>query len=615
MVDIKPTNAATPTGSISVSSNATVASVTPVNAIVANAPSQIQQLLRQIQLTGTLSAPPSATTITLSTALGDVTLSLPQLTADMQQKIVQQLIALFQNQRSLSVILQPGNPLQQAVILLPQPANTTSGAGNLQSTTGLQIQTQPATVGTVLTAIILPTEVTQSIEIITPQISINNPSTLTLLPSNIPAPNQPLSPPVLTDIIVPQNFQPTVDAKEATAQQPLATNINILLANEIDLPPTTPTSLPPNGTPPTSETVTIQISAPEDGTQIKAPLSATVSPDYGSLHIDTSAIPTDSLYQSGHTPLQQPATQQIQLRIDAITLPNSAAPEVVIQLSDNPDAVESQINATIISKSVNGGLILQSADTTLYVRESVNLPVGTTLLLTATSPNPVQSLGLADLSNTGLGSLQQILAALNQIDPQLAQQVTNAIVPQPNAQLPGTLLFFLNVLQQGDFHNWLGATASEKLARIGKYELINRLAIDIKMATETTRDAVVGEWRSYPIPLRLDQHMEMLKLYVHPDPQKYPDHVDLKPDTKCIRFLIEVRMSRLGQIQLDGMVQPKNLNMIVRSEHALPVWLGQDLRATYTNMLEATGFNGGLVFQTGRQHWLTMQHKGTSREI
>jgi hypothetical protein len=82
-----------------------------------------------------------------------------------------------------------------------------------------------------------------------------------------------------------------------------------------------------------------------------------------------------------------------------------------------------------------------------------------------------------------------------------------------------------------------------------------------------------------------------------------------------MRFLIDVRMSRLGPMQLDGFLRSRQLDIIVRSENPLPPWLNEDLRRTYTKTMEAIGYVGGLNFQNGRQGWLNVQQPAAGKAI
>ena len=240
----------------------------------------------------------------------------------------------------------------------------------------------------------------------------------------------------------------------------------------------------------------------------------------------------------------------------------------------------------------------------LYIRQSANAPVGSNLLVTLDALKPVT---LPASEDPTFSSLQQVLSALAQADPQAARMLMQASIPQPNVQLPGMLMFILSAFKQGDVRGWLGENALDTLARSGKLELLAKLTGDLSQASSLVRDPTVGEWRAYPIPLQVDGHLQTLNFYVHGDRHGQQGQHDQRSGSNKVRFLIDMRTTRLGAIQLDGLVQPKKLDMIVRSEHALPQGLPNELRDSYIRTLGALGYTGGLLFQTGRQSWLVIQ--------
>jgi hypothetical protein len=74
-------------------------------------------------------------------------------------------------------------------------------------------------------------------------------------------------------------------------------------------------------------------------------------------------------------------------------------------------------------------------------------------------------------------------------------------------------------------------------------------------------------------------------------------------------------MSRLGALQLDGFVRKKQLDMIVRSEQALPAGLDRELKLSYIDVLSAVDYAGTISFQTGRQQWVNIQNPGAAKAV
>ena len=197
----------------------------------------------------------------------------------------------------------------------------------------------------------------------------------------------------------------------------------------------------------------------------------------------------------------------------------------------------------------------------------------------------------------------------------VAHQFLETRLPQPQNHLASPLLFFLNAFKAGDATSWLGPNATDALRKMGKETLIAKLTEAFATGGTKASDSVVGEWKTWPLPLYMDGKWETARLYVHNDGQKKTEKGSVNRDKNAVRFLIDVRFTRLGDVQIDGYARTKQLEMIVRSEHPLPEHLRDDLRISYAHTLESIGFAGILSFQTGRDHWLSIQPPHTEKTM
>ncbi len=289
-------------------------------------------------------------------------------------------------------------------------------------------------------------------------------------------------------------------------------------------------------------------------------------------------------------------------------IPPATTASAAVTAAPAPLAGTNQIVATVTSSGANGQILLQAGNTALYVKQPVDLPVGTKLLLTV---NQAQAPALQTLTTPeaqNFTNIQSALNALTQMNPQLAQQVLANNIPQMTAALPGALLFFMSAFKQGNVRTWLGDDAVDALNRAGKFELLSKLSQDLSNAGQEARDATVGEWKSYPIPLHNNGQFQVMNFYVHGDGGGQNSFAADTSKKLHTRFVIDVRMSQLGPMQLDGFIQRRKLDLMVRSEHVLPKELHSELRQVYTNAISAIGYAGSLNFQVGRQHWLIIQN-------
>ena len=300
---------------------------------------------------------------------------------------------------------------------------------------------------------------------------------------------------------------------------------------------------------------------------------------------------------------------ELTLRISAVIAP----PEPGAPVVPPPMLQNNQILATVTGNAPGGQAILKAGDATLFVRQPVDAPIGTQLVLTV-EPARAGVAAYVTATDPQFAALQQIMSAMAHADPVAAQQILAGRLPQAGEALPGALLFFLSVIRQGDVRNWLGNNALDMLARIGKAELVAKFAQELQQAAQTSHDTLVGEWKTYPVPLQ--DHGQLNTLYFHVHGERRQHHGssgkgesenDRGSAPSQMRFLIDVRMSRLGPLQLDGFLRSKQLDMIVRSENALPPWLNQELRESYGRTMNAIGYIGSIGFQSGRQGWLNVQ--------
>jgi hypothetical protein len=193
----------------------------------------------------------------------------------------------------------------------------------------------------------------------------------------------------------------------------------------------------------------------------------------------------------------------------------------------------------------------------------------------------------------------------------MAQQVLQNRIPQPNAALPSAMLLLFSAMGHSGVSEWLGNDTVYRLERAGRRDIVAKLVDEFQQAGGSARDAVVGEWRSYPIPLHNLQQFQTLQLYVHQDgdQRQQGGSAGTSNESAKTRFLIDLNMTRLGAMQMDGLSQSKKLDMIVRSERPLPDDLPDELRGLYISTLGAVGYTGSINFQTGRRNWLVVQRE------
>jgi hypothetical protein len=261
--------------------------------------------------------------------------------------------------------------------------------------------------------------------------------------------------------------------------------------------------------------------------------------------------------------------------------------------------------ATVMGSTIAGQPIVETPLGLFTLGAKVALPEGTQLQLRVMQPPGTAATGqaagqpatLMELSHQW-AALDEALATLRAIDPKAAQAVLDQTIAKPGPQLAGGLAFFLVALRGGgDLKRWLGETSVQALEKSGRGKLIQRLSEEFReMAKAGSPEAAQSsEWRPMFMPVFDGEGIRQLRLFVHRDGGENGD--DDAPSGK--RFLVEADFTRLGQFQLDGLVQAKKLDLVVRTKQALPGDVTQNINAIFTRSLDAAGFVGKLRFEAG----------------
>jgi hypothetical protein len=176
-------------------------------------------------------------------------------------------------------------------------------------------------------------------------------------------------------------------------------------------------------------------------------------------------------------------------------------------------------------------------------------------------------------------ALAQALAAT----PDLAR-----FVPRPGAEMAALTLTLVGALKRGVLADWFDRSGLRALAP----PLAARLASDFaSMGRLATTDVV--PWRFIPIPLLHDGQLEQALLFV-----RHGHHHDGTPDDEAgTRILVDIERSRFGRIQIDALIRPSRLDLIVRSQTPLTSPLRDRLTAVHDETCALAGLAGAIGFQ------------------
>ncbi len=346
-------------------------------------------------------------------------------------------------------------------------------------------------------------------------------------------------------------------------------------------------------------------SAPIPSTPAAPPASAPPAVPQGPA---TPGVTANKPLAAPTQPTQQPALaagSRISLTIQSID------PKPIAPVTIGPGLVSTAgqtVPAVITGATPTGQPIAQTPAGPVAIENAPPLPKGAEIVfkleLPPTPPDARPQLPIADgrAALTAIRSwpaLDETLAAIADRSPALAHQINSVIMPQADAKLSATLIFLLSALKGGDLKSWLGETAIREAGR-ANVDVLRRLQSDVRLLAGSTDDGEpapvrpTGDWRVLPIPFHGDG-IEQIRLLVRDD----GDQDDAQDDGKETRFVVDLTMTSIGRLQLDGLIDvgARRFDMLVRTESILPERFRRDILGIFAASNETIGLSGGLSFR------------------
>ena len=193
-------------------------------------------------------------------------------------------------------------------------------------------------------------------------------------------------------------------------------------------------------------------------------------------------------------------------------------------------------------------------------------------------------------------TLKDIVAVVATTDADAAQRFVNNSTPAMNNRLASSMLFFFVAVQGGVPRTWLGDAATKALERAGRRDLVDRLGDDFSNMRELSEERGPGDWRTFLFPFFDGDELQQLRMFTrHGDEDE--DEEEEGGRRRNVRFVVDVNLTQLGELQLDGLVQDRRFDLIVRSKSDLTPQMREDIGGIFAEGVEATGFEGNVVFE------------------
>jgi len=287
----------------------------------------------------------------------------------------------------------------------------------------------------------------------------------------------------------------------------------------------------------------------------------------------------------------------VRLRLMAATVPNRATlPAPREGLAARAEALGVPLwEATVTGRSKDGTLYVRTAEGARRLDLRATPPLGTVLTALVLAEAPADGRAAA----TALTAVRQGLLALSSIDRATAETVMETIVPRPDGRLAASLAFTLSRVRAGDARGWLGDVGAALLERHGHADLLAALGDDFREQARRWAETPAEHWRTLTFPVFDGNLLGTGRLQVKtlPAVSKEDGRAAVAPSGQ--RFLIDLDMSRLGPMQLDGLVRAQRFNLMIRSRDPLPAPVRTKLQESFTAALAVIDYAGAIGFRVG----------------
>lgn len=284
-------------------------------------------------------------------------------------------------------------------------------------------------------------------------------------------------------------------------------------------------------------------------------------------------------------------------------LPTSNLPS---EIANAGSAAQRSLTGQVVAPGLDGQLVVKTGGGLIRLDAGGTLPIGTQLrldVLATTMPvRPVTQAGamlgtdprLQALQNFGDSwtNLKQVLEALQQSDPRAAQALA-AKLPGPNTMLVNNLVGFMGAAALGDARAWLGPSTTKALEKAGKSGLIDKLDGDLKSLGRMAQETQAGDWRAQVVPFYDGHEIQQIRMFMKRNRRSDKDGKEQPGST---RVLVDMSLTALGDMQIDGLIQQKRFDMIMRTRTPLSDQMQLDMRGIFAKSLELSGMTGGLNF-------------------
>jgi hypothetical protein len=288
------------------------------------------------------------------------------------------------------------------------------------------------------------------------------------------------------------------------------------------------------------------------------------------------------------------------MAVEVLVLPPGTPPEAVVPVGGG-----TALAGTVAQAGPGGQTVVATAEGPVVLQAKASLPPGTQVALALPPGAPQRAAAFDPLRGTDWPNLRQAFEAIAQSDPATARAVALQVLPQATPRLAAAMAHFVRGVRDGDARRWLGERGVSALHAAGREDLARGIEEDFGRLSRQAAEPLPGDWRAYSLPFSDGAEIGRIQLFVRsPAAEEEAPEDERKSRGGARRFVVEVELSRLGGIQLDGLVRDRQFDLVLRTREPLPPEIRRDVAGIFAATIEAMGMTGGATFRAGEREWV-----------
>lgn len=196
--------------------------------------------------------------------------------------------------------------------------------------------------------------------------------------------------------------------------------------------------------------------------------------------------------------------------------------------------------------------------------------------------------------------LTQALTIMEKTDAFQAEGM-KVVLPQISPRLPVLMMNFIQASENNlPFSAWFGQANVDMLKSIpGGDAVLRRLEKDFSSGTKKAIDKQNAVWKGWDIPFLSGNIVEPVSLYLQRPNGGYDPAKKGKVQPAGVRFVIDLSLSKLGKIQMEGLSnrQNKSFDLTLRYERKLPDDFEAHVQKIFTQVLTAFEYSGKVAMK------------------